>query len=105
MLVQLTLNEKLDKAPAVRLSKWSATVPSDAQTKYAALDAIKTLEVYEHLHHLPDLTLRLCAENAIPNMKVDAVPSQGNDASMATRGACGSISEERVCNCPNGVLP
>ena len=52
-LVEATLKEQLSKAPSVRLSKWSASRLTDDQAKYAALDAIKTLEVYFHLLLLP----------------------------------------------------
>jgi hypothetical protein len=104
-LVQLTLGEILDKSPAVRLSRWSEKELSSAQKKYAALDAMKSLEVYEQLHSLKDLTLRLSAEAAVHNLEVDIVPSHGNVASMATRAGVGSISDERICESPDGILP
>lgn len=44
-LVQLTLGEKLDKAPSLMLSRRSWHILSDAQKQYAALDAIKLLDV------------------------------------------------------------
>lgn len=104
-LVQLMLREKMDKSPSVRLSKWSRSELCDAQKQYAALDAMKSLEVYEQLQHLPDLTLRLAAEAAIPNLQVDVVPSHGNVASMATRAAVGMLSDAPFCKSPDGVIP
>ena len=104
-LVQLTLGEMLDKSPAVRLSKWSEKELTDPQKKYAALDAMKSLEVYERLHSFQDLTLRLSKEAALPNLEVDIVPSHGNVASMATRAAVGSISNEMNFESPDGITP
>lgn len=73
-LVQLTLGEILDKSPAVRLSRWSKKGLSSAPTKYAALDAMNSLEVYERLHSLQDLTLvRLLAEAVAHNLEIDIV--------------------------------
>ena len=106
-LVQLMLQEKMDKSPSVRLSNWSRLELCDAQKQYAALDAMKSLEVYEALQHLPDLTLRLEADEAttIPNLEVDIVPSHGNVASMATRAAVGKLSDAAFCESPNGIFP
>lgn len=105
-LVQLTLGEFLDKAPDVRLSKWSNIELTDAQKKYAALDAMKSLEVYEHLESLPDLTIRLSPEMAMPNLVVDVVPSHGNVASMATRAAIGQLLDGKLgCHSPVGITP
>jgi hypothetical protein len=86
-LVQLSLGEVLDKSPAVRLSKWSEQNLSSSRTKYAVLDAVKSLEVFEHLQGLQDWTLRLSAEAAVPSLEIGIVPSHGNVASMATRAA------------------
>jgi hypothetical protein len=104
-LVQLTLKAKLDKTPSVRLSRWSCPELSVVQNEYAALDVIKSLEVNEQLQRLPDLTLRLAAEAATPNLEVDIVPSHGNVASMASRAAVGTISDVALCVCPDGVVP
>ena len=104
-LVQLTLGEKLDKSPSLRLSRWSCPELCDAQKRYAALDVIKSLEVFEHLQNLPDLTLRLTPEVAKPNLHVDIVPAHGNVASMATRAAVGMLSDVSFCESPDGVTP
>ncbi|KAI2504218.1 hypothetical protein MHU86_10241 [Fragilaria crotonensis] len=104
-LVQLTLGEKLDKAPSVRLSRWSCSELCDAQKQYAALDALKSLEVYDQVQHLPDLTQRLLGEAATPNLHVDIVPAHGNVASMATRAAVGTLLDVSSCESPHGVTP
>ena len=104
-LVQLTLGEKLDKLPSLRLSKWSCPDLCDDQKQYAALEVIKSLQVFEHLQNLPDLTLRLSAEVATPNLLVDIVPSHGNVACLATRAAVGMLSDVGFCDSPDEVTP
>jgi len=104
-LVKIVLCETLEKNPTVRLSKWSVTKLTKAQIEYAALDAIKSLEVYVKLQQLPDLSLRLSKEDAIPGSIVDVVPSHGNVSSMATRAAWGTLVDDKYCRLPLNFTP
>ena len=104
-LVKLTLGEKLSKAPAVRLSKWSQPKLTEEQCLYAALDAIKALEVYFHLQAMPDLTARLNADSAIPGLEVDVVPAHGSVANLATRAAVGTLQALAEWQPPSGMKP
>jgi 3'-5' exonuclease len=73
-VVQSVLGEELEKAEYVRCSKWSSTELSNEQVKYAVLDVVKPLEVFEKLAHLPDLTIRLHPNDALAGLVVDIVP-------------------------------
>ena len=99
------LGEKLSKAPAVRLSKWSQAKLTEEQCLYAALDAIKALEVYFHLQAMPDLTARLNADSAIPGLEVDVVPAHGSVANLATRAAVGTLQALAEWQPPSGMKP
>ena len=88
-LAVITLNKALKKDPAVRLSEWSATALTPIQEEYAALDAIASLEVYDALESLPDLSARLSAVDAILDCAIDVVPSHGSVTVMAVRVAPG----------------
>ena len=104
-LVEVTLGQRLSKAPAVRLSKWSANQLSDEQIAYAALDVIKALEVHLHLDQLPDLTVRLTAAEATAGRIVDIVPSHGSVTVLATRGAVATIEAPGEWTAPDGCRP
>jgi hypothetical protein len=105
-LIQLTLGEILDKSPAVRLSKWSEKDLSNAQKKYAALDVMKSLEVYECLQSFYELTRQLLADTVMTlNQEVHIVPLHGNVASMATCAGFGNISDATICDSPDGIMP
>jgi hypothetical protein len=104
-LVKVTLEELMNKAPEVRLSKWSRKELTDPQKTYAALDAIESLAVYFVLADKPDLTIRLSEREATVGVLVDVVPSHGNVAAMATRGASGVITCETQTLSPDGMLP
>ena len=56
MLVLTVLKQNMDKSGDVRSSKWNATSLSDNQNVYAALDAMKSMEVCCKLLPIPDLT-------------------------------------------------
>ncbi|KAI2504201.1 hypothetical protein MHU86_10224 [Fragilaria crotonensis] len=68
------------------------------------MTVLASLEVYDQVQHLPDLTQRLLGEAATPNLHVDIVPAHGNVASMATRAAVGTpdVSSRES---PHGVTP
>jgi hypothetical protein len=91
-LVRVTLNEHLDKQLQISsTTSWSAKVLSPAQERYAALDAIKSLEVYFHLQTLKDLTLRLHSNVLGPDFKVDIVPATGCVTVLGSRAAIGTV--------------
>ena len=88
----LTVVERIYRTlPQVRLSKWSVPQLSDPQAKYAALDVLKSLDVYFHLLSLDDLSARLTAADAIVGTVVDVVPPHGSVAVLATRCATARI--------------
>ena len=90
-LVEICLNENLEKAPNVCLGNWSKLLLSDDQIIYAALDVMKTFEVFRFLHMQPDLTKRMKKKEATPGTMVGMVPMNGNVSNMATRAAFGKI--------------
>jgi hypothetical protein len=92
-LVATVLKERMSKDPKVRFSDWTQTLTKE-QIDYAALDAIKGLEIYNILKDKPDLSVRLKRNEVIPGTKVDIVPSHGNVACMMTRAAEGVILED-----------
>lgn len=92
----------MDKS--LQVSDW--TKPTKEQLKYAAIDAAVSLEVYEKLMEMPDLTRRLTLEDIHPGKTVDLVPRNGsNVASMATRAATVTVADMLPCQCPRGIKP
>ena len=92
-LVKVTLNEHLDKQLQLSTStSWSAPILTADQQRYAALDAIKSLEVYFHLLSLKDLTLRLESNMLDNDCHVDIVPSTGCVTVLATRAGMGTVT-------------
>jgi hypothetical protein len=101
-LVELVLEEKLDKDPNVRISdKWSSKNLSNEQIKYAALDAIKGHEIYLKLVKMPVLTTRLSLNEATVGLVVDIVPSSGT--SMATCAAIAEILPREKWSAPEDI--
>ena len=90
-LVEVVLEEQLSKAPEIRMSRWSRARLTNLQALYAALDAIKSLEVFFKLLPLEDLTVRLDASEALSGVEVDVVPAHGSRMVTATRAAIGTI--------------
>ena len=72
-LVAAVLNERMPKDDGARFSAWDAGELSDEQKTYAALDAWASLVVTRAALLLPDRTMRLTAETALPGDKVDLV--------------------------------
>ena len=115
-LVVTVLGERLNKADSIRCSDWSKPTLSDAQIRYAALDVIKPLEVYEELSKLPDLSLRLDPESAVPGILVDIVPPHARTnrnqpsggyrvGDLATRAAIGTILPDSTAINATGITP
>eukprot|EP00966_Prymnesium_polylepis_P228603 5290584-Prymnesium_polylepis.1 len=70
---------------------WSGPVLSNEQKAYAAMDATYSLKVYHKLSEKPDVTVRMSAEQAQPDVLVDLVPRHGSAAVMATRAAAARV--------------
>jgi hypothetical protein len=75
---------------------------TDDQRKYVAIDAAVSLEVYEALSKMKDLSCRISEADAKEGTAVDVVPSNGNPMSMASRAATGTIVTSREYVCPVG---
>ena len=54
---------------------------------------------------MPDLTVRLTADDVVPGAAVDIVPSHGSVASMATHTAVGTIESQADWATPDGCTP
>ncbi|CAJ1964154.1 unnamed protein product [Cylindrotheca closterium] len=96
VLVQICLKETMKKQTAVRVSsKWEDPSLSQDQKQYAALDGIKSLEVYLYLREKPDLSLRLSEKEAKVGLCVDIAPLRGGPTSMvATRCGSATLTEQ-----------
>jgi hypothetical protein len=102
-LCRLVLSEELDKDPVVRMSCWTSPTLSKEQQKYAALDAIVSLDIYRALETMEELTTRMSIEEATPGTLVDVMPPHcsgdtdkimsgyGKDHDLMTRAAVGEI--------------
>ena len=95
----LTLERAIDKS--LQTSNWSKDLSED-QKKYAAIDAAASLEVYEVLAQMKDLSCRLREDDAKIGTAVDIVPSNGSPISMSTRSATGTIVGLSEYTCPVG---
>ncbi len=104
LLSERVLGIKVDKT--LQDSDWSGELQPD-QIQYAAEDAAISLELFEKLGAMPDLTSRLPAEELITGMKVDLVPQLGQFTSAAmlnTRAATATAIGRQVCHCPAGIV-
>ncbi|GBO90611.1 hypothetical protein FisN_19Lh006 [Fistulifera solaris] len=97
-LVEAQLKESMEKDQ--RMSDWSGPL-QPKQLDYAALDAIKSLQVYDSLDKLPDLTRELQRKEILAGTKVTIVASKGSKASIPTPGAEGEIlSQKQIWTAP-----
>eukprot|EP00956_Cyclotella_meneghiniana_P017776 scaffold29226_cov58-Cyclotella_meneghiniana.AAC.5 len=94
-----TLERAIDKS--LQTSNWSKDLSED-QKKYAAIDAAASLEVYEVLAQMKDLSCRLREDDAKIGTAVDTVPLNGSPISMSTRSATGTIVGLSEYTCPVG---
>ena len=104
-LTSVVLKQCIEKQPHLRYSDWNKTILDPDQVKYAALDALASLRIYDAIKTLPDLNIRLTAPEAIEGKRVDVVPRSGSVQCMATRAATGTISASTPCKSPEGVTP
>ena len=103
VLVKVVLKQRLNKAPSVRLSRWSGATLSPAQLSYAALDVIKALEVYFVLAPKPNLVARLQPSQVQSGTIVDVVPAHGAVDVLATRAATATIVPDASHAVPHGL--
>ena len=104
-LSKIVMKVTLDKSTPDRLSDWDQKELTDSQVRYAALDAIMLLLIYQELENLPDLTQRYAMKDVVVGAPVDLVPIHGSVASMATRAATGIIVGDTQCESPTGIVP
>jgi hypothetical protein len=105
LLGERVLGIKVNKSQ--QISDWSGKL-SDEQINYAAEDAAISLELFEKLEGMPDLTRRLSVEELSPGKKVDLVPQQGPHvlaAPLNTRAATATVIGTQPCHCPAGIVP
>lgn len=101
-LVAKVLHQNLPKDKLDTFSQWTQSSLTERQKKYAALDVIKAMEIYEELLKFPDLTIRLSKDQAKEiGFRVDIVLSLGDVASMATRAATGRVVGDEFWMTPN----
>ncbi|KAL7504944.1 hypothetical protein ACHAXN_002489 [Cyclotella atomus] len=98
-LCELTLGKTMDKS--LQTSTWTKNL-SDDQKKYTAADVAVSLQVHESLSKLTNLSCRLTKKEANAGLVVDVVPSNGNQMSMASRSATGTIVGSSSYVCPVG---
>lgn len=87
-------------------SDWSGDL-NPAQIQYAALDAAISLELFEKLGAMTDLTRRLSEKELTAGMKVDVAPHLGQFSQVAmlnTRAATATVVGRKVCHCPTGIV-
>ena len=94
-IAELTVGVNMVKNPEIRLSKWSAQELTADQLRYAAMDVIVPLRIYESLMKKPDLckrfTLSEVHELIVHQTAVDIVPMHGSQSTLATRMATGNL--------------
>ncbi|GFH49181.1 hypothetical protein CTEN210_05657, partial [Chaetoceros tenuissimus] len=99
-LVKDCFGEYLSKDPSIRFSDWDKETLTKEQVDYAALDAIKGLQLYDLLKQKVDLSKRLTQQEAQQGMKVDIVPAHGSVMCMMSRAAIGEILHDTSCVVP-----
>ncbi|KAL7493375.1 hypothetical protein ACHAWT_002406, partial [Skeletonema menzelii] len=105
-LCELVLKKRLEKETHIRLSNWEKKDKlTDEQVKYAALDAITSLQIFLKITDMPDLTRRYTMDDVKVGNKVDLVPMFGSTSCMATRAATAIIVNVDRCQSPDDVAP
>ena len=107
-IVQVVLNENMKKNHDIRSSKWANTHLTREQKEYAALDAIKSHQVYKKLIELPDYSSRLSSSAAKNGIEVDVIPSSGRNEADSGVGvsvaAFGRIVDDPDWQPPEGII-
>lgn len=91
-LVKVCLGQYLSKE--LQTSDWSQHQLSDEQKQYAANDAAASLEVYLHLHSLPNMAARLDADQAVDGVVADIVPMHSNCLTVSDQR---DVVQQRTC--------
>ena len=92
------LGEPVDKR--LQLSDWRRYPLSQQQQKYAAKDAKNSLEIYEHLEQLPDLTVPPPLDTITAGLEVDISPYSGKTFNLGCCAATGIIAEDQIWDNP-----
>jgi hypothetical protein len=69
---------------------------------HIAIDAAVSLEVHEAVSKMKDLSCWISEDDAKEGAVVNKIPSNGNQMSMASRAATGTIMGSREYLCPVG---
>ncbi|EJK48190.1 hypothetical protein THAOC_33036 [Thalassiosira oceanica] len=106
LLTKRALDLHMPKDDTDTFSRWNRTVLENSQVKYAALDVIASLLLFEKLQMMTDLEQRLTKKDVKVNDKVDIAPNSGaSKGMMATRAATGTVVEMINCRSPEGLEP
>ena len=101
LLTKRALDLYMPKDDTDTFSRWNRTVLENSQVKYAALDVIASLLLFEKLQMMTDLEQRLTKKYVKVNDEVDIVPNSGaSKGMMATRAATGTVVEMVNCRSP-----
>jgi hypothetical protein len=101
-LIREILNEEMSKE--LQKSNWSGQL-TEKQKQYAALDVVKSLELYGKLTTMEDLTVDLLATEAVAGKIVNVVASKGRLLSLSALGAIGKVkaTPDHRWTCPLGI--
>lgn len=102
-LSDAVLGEKMDKS--LQCSDWTKKTLGAAQKKYAALDAIKSLEIFLKLLALPDLTAPLPRSEMKPGRAIHISAPKGSISIRSSRIAAATIVEGTTWSAPPGFKP
>ena len=106
LLVERVLGLRLPKDTNDTFSKWNQDELTTNQIKYATLDAVAHLLVYEQLMTMADFESRLKKKDIEIDDRVDLAPMTGaNKGMMATRAATGIVVDITNCASPEGIMP
>ena len=104
LLAEKLLSVKMDKSlhKGTDWTKWT-----NNKEKYCAADASISLEAYEELTKLPDLSRRCTIEDIAPGKRFDMAPMLSGSmgaAAMATRAASVTVLDMLPLDCPTDAV-